>query len=348
MNFDRRTLLKAASVAALAAPLAGSAAASARPPGLHPPLPTSRRVASWPGHKAGQVYLGAHTHADDLARTIEDVGPIGVRRTFYQWDLANRELQTIAADHAANRLPWVSFKPPGGSWRSWEAIGNGHYDEDIRARARAYAEFSQPIIVTFHHEPTDDAPEQGAEFSRAWCRIHDVMEDETSLRNVVSVPITTDWIFDDWNKKDNPREWATPEVLDRCHFFGIDTYQQPSQRGYVDRVGFLLDYLDAHGHSDKMVGIGETGATDDLAGKTGAQWWREQWSWVEQNVDRVGVVSYYNYVHPRNSKYNWSLWQSRAKLNAFQEAINSPVAATSLAGHPGGRRRVFLPPMPAI
>lgn len=344
MMLNRRSLVKAVGAAALAAPFAHSAVAATSSHGPRLPSRANLHSPAWPGHRVGQVYLGVHAHADDLDRTLEDTGPVGVHRTFYQWDVSNREVSTITSDHASRRLPWVSFKPPGGTWHAWEAIGNGQYDEDIRARARVYAEFAQPIIVTFHHEPTDDAPSQGAAFSKAWCRIHDVMADETALQNVVSVPITTDWIFDDWNKQDDPREWATPEVLDRCHFFGVDTYQQPSQRGNEERVGPLLDYLDSRGHGDKMVGIGETGATDDLPGKSGAEWWQEQWAWAEQNADRVGVISYYNYVHPRNSQYNWSLWQSQSKLSAFQDSLASPIAATSLSSSPG--RRIVLPRLP--
>lgn len=323
MTLDRRSLLKALGASAVATSFTRSSGVPAAATET-----AAQAAGAWPGHQPGKVYLGAH--AQEFERTLGDTGPLGVHRTFYQWNLGQRELRTITADHAARRLPWVSFKPPGG-WQSWSAIGRGEYDADIRARARAYAEFSDPIVVTFHHEPTDDARSEGAAYSRAWCRVHDIMEDETGLQNVVSVPITTEWTFDPWNDRDDPADWATPQILERCHFYGIDTYHYPSLRGYDERVAPVLDYLDAAGHPDLMIGIGETAATDDHQGQQGADWWRQQWRWVESNVDRIGVVSYYNYVHPQNSEYNWSLWQSGSKLRAFRDSLASSVALTSLA-----------------
>ena len=94
-------------------------------------------------------------------------GAVGMRRSFYKWNGIDGEIKAIKSDHAANRMPWVSFKPPGSSNTSWKQIGDGVYDAEIRARAQRYAALSRPVIVTFNHEPQTDSGSP-AEYARAW------------------------------------------------------------------------------------------------------------------------------------------------------------------------------------
>ena len=70
----------------------------------------------WPGHRPGRVYLGM-SYPGDIADAEAVTGPVGVHRSFYQWDDLAREAEVIGDDHANGRLPWVSFKPPSrGGW----------------------------------------------------------------------------------------------------------------------------------------------------------------------------------------------------------------------------------------
>lgn len=317
MTLDRRTLLKLGGVAAAATALPVTAASAAN---AATPLRAAAAQPRWPGHQPGRIILGAASSEWD--RTVADLGQLGAHRTFYQWGLTSREEATIRTDHAEQRMPWVSFKPPAGH-SSWDAVAAGQYDADIRRRARFYAGFDKPVIVTFHHEPTDDAPTRGDSYSRAWCRVHDIMADETGLQNVVSVPITTQWIFNPWNRQDDPREWATGPILDRAHFFAVDLYHNASQQGLDERLGVVMDHLDAMGHPELMVGIGEIGATDEFPGYSGADWWREQWLWAKQHTDRLGIISYFNTPH----KHDWTLWESETKMLYFQWALKSRVSA---------------------
>lgn len=314
-GLSRRDLMKIGSLAAV-----GVAAGFG--PGLLGGSSASAATAKFPGHKPGKIYLGVSVDGP-LSTTLSRTGPVGLQRTYYKWGDATRETNNIKADHAAGRMPWISFKPPFTTAGGWAAVASGRYDADIRARARRYAGYGKPVIVTFNHEPHNDRTGTPADWARAWVRIHDVMKNETSLKNVISVPIIGDWVFNPVNKKDDPKDYLTQAVLSRMHFLGVDLYQNQSGDDYSVRLGRTLSWLNSQGHSDKMVGVGETGATDDYRSPTGAQWWQRSWSWAVSNVNRVAAISYFNSQHNNNSGNTWLLWESASKLTAFKSSLSS-------------------------
>jgi hypothetical protein len=281
----------------------------------------------WPGHKPGQIYLGMSC-AGDLSDSLRKTGPVGLYRTYHRWDWSDGERRLIQTDHAAGRMPWVSFKPPWKGSGVWAAIASGKYDGDIRRRARGYAALSKPVIVTFNHEPQNDYLDRGADFSRAWCRIHDVMKRETNLENVASVPIIGDWTFNPINRRMDPRDWVTSPILDRCHFLGIDLYQNDSGDGYDVRLGRILNYMASRGHPRKMVGLGETGAANGFSRYSGPEWWRKQWAWAQNNTDKITAISYFNSRRNNNNGSNWLLWETSAKLTEYKRSLASSRSTT--------------------
>jgi hypothetical protein len=110
----------------------------------------------------------------------------------------------------------------------WRSIAAGKYDAPLRARARSYLTLPKPVIVTFHHEPSNDGTEaEGADFAAAWCHIHDVFKAEGALSTVAFAPIAADFLFNPRNSR-NPGHWVTADVLSRVNdhsFLGIDLYQ---------------------------------------------------------------------------------------------------------------------------
>ncbi len=325
-GLSRRNLLKfggltAAGVSALTLPQAlGAAPAHAAP------------AAQWPGHVPGKVFLGACAHGFDS--TVARTGALGLQRAFFRWNDGSREDKVIKANHAAGRLPWVSFKPPVSSG-GWAAVASGQYDADIRARAQRYAALSGPVIVTFNHEPqTDKAAGTPAEFVKAWIRIHDVMKSATGLKNVASAPIIGEWVFNPINKQHNPEDYVTGPMLDRAHFLGLDVYQTKNGATYDSRLGNVFDYMDAKGHTTKMVGIGETGATNSYGSPSGAAWWTSSWAFATANANRVGAIAYFNSLAHNNSGNNWLLWESQAKLDAFKASLRSPGLAAKIGASP--------------
>jgi hypothetical protein len=106
--------------------------------------PASAATVQFPGHKPGRIYLGLSNGGQSLSTTISRTGPLGLRRTFYTWGNVDGEIRNIKADHAADRMPWISFKPPTSGGAGWRAIAAGNHDSALRARARAYAQLSRP------------------------------------------------------------------------------------------------------------------------------------------------------------------------------------------------------------
>ena len=322
--------LAGAGVGALALPGQALAAPSARPSAAAPyALPGGSAGASavgrpaFPGHKPGFTYLGISTPESIESREAV-LGKVGLQRSYYQWTGGTGEDRTIKADHAAGRLPWISFKPPGGA-STWAAVGAGQYDGDIKVRARRYAGYAKPVVVTFHHEPTNDS-DDGASWAKAWVRIHDVMKAETGLKNVTFAPIIGEWAFNQRNKATDPARFLTPAVVQRMPFLGIDCYQNSSGEGYDVRLGRILTWLKAAGKANPMIGLGETGCTDTFGNVGAVQWWDRNWAWVAANSAKIPMISYFD--SPLNSKatVSWPLQESAAKLAAYKRSLGSRTA----------------------
>jgi hypothetical protein len=276
----------------------------------------------WPGHQPGKILLGLSTA--DLSASVAAVGAIGLRRTFYNW-ADKGEDKAIRADHAAGRLPWISFKPPGGT-AGWSAVASGAYDADITAMAQRYAGYAKPVIATFHHEPTNDGGDPAA-YAAAWVRIHDVMAGETGLKNVTFAPILGDWEFNPKNRDGNPGGYLTPEVLDRIPFLGVDLYQNESNEGYSSRLARIIDWLDYRGVPEPMVGIGETGCclAEDPEPQT---WLQDNWDWAAKNVDTIGAMSYFDSTRNSRDAHVWRLDETKAKTATYKGLLASGRATT--------------------
>lgn len=253
----------------------------------------------------------------------------GVHRTYKQWGNWTGTQKEIVADHKAGRLPWVSVKPPGAGATGWKNVTSGSYDDDIRALATMLkANDDQPILITFHHEPSNDGSEaDGKLWAAAYSHFHDVLKAEGALKNVADPPILQDWIFNPSNKKQDPANWALDNVLSRAPFMGIDLYQNSSGRTMADRIPIIRAYLADHGYPKMMVGIGETGATDRFTNTTAAKWLDASLSWVAANTDKVGVISYFNSSANSQSHVYWPLDESASKMAAYRSWLtNNKVA----------------------
>ncbi|MBK7580486.1 MAG: hypothetical protein IPI67_09805 [Myxococcales bacterium] len=301
--------------------------------------PNDAGAPRWPGHQVGKILLGMSTPAADWNAKLAELKPQapGVRRKFYEWNEAAAEDTQIAADHAAHRIPWISFKPPvltGTVPARWAAVTAGGYDADIRARAQRYAKLSRPVIVTFHHEPSNDASEaDGVKWANAWIHIYDVMKAETGLKNTAFAPIIGDWLFNAKNSQQDPANWVKPGVISRQPFLGIDLYQNDSGEGFSARLDDILKWLASQGDPNAMVGVGEVGSTDffaksDPKAPSAVKWWNDSWQWASTHTDRIGVISYFNSTRNSKPDHVWDLGESPAKLTAFKAALASPVATS--------------------
>lgn len=333
-DLGRRTFLSLAATGIASATVAVRAqqAVAVAPRIRIPSAPAGR----WAGHQPGKVYLGMSTPSTITAAEAA-TGRTGVHRTFHTWDGAPRELTMIRANHASGHLPWISFKPPGGA-ASWSAIASGQHDAALRQRALGYASLKQPVVVTFHHEPTNDS-DDGAAFAAAWTRIYDVMTQTASLKHVSMVPIIGDWAFNPRNKASRPEAFLPDGVLQRMAFLGIDCYQNASGETLGERLDRIHGWMGERGFGAKMLGVGETGATELFGSPTAVQWWSSSWGWVTANTDKVGVVSYFNSTRNSKADVHWAFDESTAKLAAFKKSLVTSQACrlTGASTTPGGR-----------
>jgi len=252
----------------------------------------------------------------------------GVHRQFMSWGNWNGMAKAIQADNKAGRLPWLSFKPPGSSAAGWQAIANGKYDSELRGLATMLkANSSKPVLVTFHHEPSNDAADSAGKYWAAgYCHIHDLLKAAGALKNVADPPILGDWLFNARNPQD-PAAWLTSGVMRRMPFLGVDMYEMQAGETYAQRIPKIISWMAARGFPNEMVGIGETGSTEKLKSQTGmtaAQWLNASFSWAVANPDKVGVIAYYNTEANSKSGVYWPLDESASKMAAFRTWLSNP------------------------
>ena len=302
-----------------------SSPSTSTPTSSPPPSGSTR----WPGQIPGKFYLGMSCNSVCPEKERALNANYGVHRQFKGWGNWTGMAKVIQQDHSAGRLPWISFKPPGGA-SGWQGIANGRYDSDLKALATMLkANDSQPVLLTFHHEPSNDGSDsQGKYWAAAYCHIHDLLKAEGALQNVADPPILGDWLFNPRNPQD-PAAWVTKGVLQRMPFLGIDMYENTSGDTLADRIPEIIGWMAQQGFPNKMVGIGETGATDmykDETGMTAAQWINQSMSWVAANTDKVGVVSYFNSEANSRGGVYWPLDESSAKMTAYRSWLSNAKA----------------------
>jgi hypothetical protein len=281
----------------------------------------------WPGQIPGKFYLGMSCGTQCASAERKLNAAYGVHRQFKSWGNWKGVGKAIQEDHKAGRLPWISIKGPGSSASGWQAVSKGQYDSQIKALADVLkANDSQPVLITFHHEPSNDAADsQGKLWAAAYCKFHDVLKAAGALQNVADPPILGDWLFNPRNPQD-PSDWLTSGVMQRMPFLGVDMYENTSGETFGDRIPSIINWMAQHGYPNKMIGIGETGATDGYKAETGmtaVQWMNESLSWVAANTDKVGVVSYFNSMNNSRSGVYWPLDESSAKLSAYRSWLSN-------------------------
>jgi hypothetical protein len=247
----------------------------------------------------------------------------GLHRQYKSWGNWNGVAKDIQGDQRAGRLPWISIKSPGGGPSGWQAVANGSYDADIKQLADVLkANDGQPVFLTFHHEPSNDGTDaDGAKWAAAYCHLHDLLSQNGALANVADPPILGDWLFNPRNSQD-PAKWLTNEVMARMPFLGVDMYENSSGETYADRIPRIIDWMKQRGFN-KMVGIGETGATDYYKGTTAVQWMNDSLNWVAANTDKVVAVSYFNSTANSRAGVYWPLDETATKMTTYRDWLSN-------------------------
>lgn len=197
---------------------------------------TNNSIQRFPGDPnplvTGKAYWGAGVGGNS------DPGPrheaptdksLSIRRTFWGWNHIGSNgsmTKTAIADLTANRLPWISVKPPTGGIDGWAGMANGTYDKDIDTMLTALDNIGgsdKPIWLTVHHEPENDngnpAEWRGMQ-KRIRDRVNALRSQGKPMDNIAFIPIMMDWTYDPASGR-NPNDWWVDGIWDA---FGVDPY----------------------------------------------------------------------------------------------------------------------------
>jgi hypothetical protein len=196
-----------------------SATSTQRFPGDPNPLVT---------HKAyfGSSYAG---NGDVRARYETTAGKsLSIHRTFWAWDQHDTPssdglYNMVKADHAANRLPYVSTKTP-----PWAEVAAGKHDARIDQLLRTLDSYGKPVWLTFHHEPegggsngnTPDDPGGPTAWRGMQSRVRARMN-ALGTKHIAFMPTLMAYTWSPYSGR-NPEEWWVPGIWDA---YMVDHYQ---------------------------------------------------------------------------------------------------------------------------
>ena len=246
------------------------------------------------------AYVGAAVGGnDDPSGLEEEVGRLGVRRTYWSADEADEAVATARADLARGRLPWVSFKLQV----PWEEAAAGARDEWASGLAADLADLPGPVWVALHHEPEGDG--DVAVWRAVQERLGPVLRD--GAPNVAFTVVLTGW-----NQVNGPPELGLDRIWPRTtvDVAGFDVYQPygvERDGGTVDEVTDLTgEYFVPFSAWARENGVrwalAETGATDAAA--------RDRPRLLGDTYDSLvdaGGVAFTYFDSPLNSIADWTL-----------------------------------------
>lgn len=140
----------------------GALTRKGRPDIGSPPPPPPPPGGRFPGDPntvlTGELYYGqSRTGNGSVAFRETEMGgaSVPIHRTYYKTidqitPPGGNMFQTIRADHAANRMPLVSFR------LDWAGTASGVYDAQLDAVIAEIESYAKPAFVILNHEPEND------------------------------------------------------------------------------------------------------------------------------------------------------------------------------------------------
>ena len=299
-----------------AAPLAAHASTISTTQDASAAAATSARFPGDPG--PGKVYYGASVVASYGLETLESrIGhKLGVHRGYFVPNSQKGLLQQVKDDHAKGRIPAVSTKVPD----TWANMASGRQDAWLRTLLSALAADKQPVFLTLHHEPENDAGPTGMK-PQDWRSMYDhaVVLAASVAPNVTMTPVLMQFTFEPGSGR-KAADW----VPTTTKVFATDCYNAWSPtdglkwRDLGDKLSLVLPYADG-----RPIVLAEYGCrTDPKNPGAAAQWMRDAFDWCRTND--VVAMSYFNsWQHTRFG--TWELDTER--LNAMKSIITSPACA---------------------
>jgi hypothetical protein len=267
----------------------------------------------------GPLLGGATGSNDDPAGLEQQFGQrYGVRRSYFTAGQEDRALTTAAADLAAGRIPWISFKLPH-PWTEMAAGAGDAWAADLSTRL---AGLPGPVWVAFHHEPEKDQPDIGA-WRATQERLGPILRSRAP--NAAFTVILTGW-----NQFRGPAEFSLASLWPgtTVDLAGFDVYCPVGAGKHADVPASLHDsylvplaaWARAHGVA---WGLAETGITNAASARHP--------DWIQRTRQELAdtgglVLAYFN--SPLNSTQDWTLGDP-GKAADFAAALRqSPVLSS--------------------
>lgn len=324
----------ASTVAVLVMAACAAPTGSPSPDAPTAPRPTRPAVpggGAFPGDvSAGEVRWGAAIQGNGDPGRHETVTrrPLGVRRTYFQWNQRTTGMvRTAAEDVAAGRLPWVSVKPP-----SWGDVGAGRHDAEIDQMLVALDRVGGPVWLTVHHEPEGGGGRNAADDPggpAAWRAMQQrirVRMDAVGTRNVAFAPVLMAWTFDPRSGR-NAEDWWVDGVWD---FAGIDYYvdtEAPDDVAMAQRQWLLARSFYGDRRLDLAVGEWGNRGTDGRAAAEMRGFYDHALGSADDGLGaRVIALAYFD-SNLNSPTGGWML--SGEPLHAFRELAARPTSVVA-------------------
>jgi hypothetical protein len=312
MDMSRRTLVQLGATGAASVLLGLTTGEQA--------LAEERAKPRFPGDPGpGRLYYGASSEQDVVAWERRMGQRLALHRTYHQARDTKQLIKVAKNDLANGRMPHVSIKVPG----RWAGVAAGHHDAWLRGLAAGLARLSQPLFLTLHHEPENDARRKGSPKSFVAMQTHAIKLFARHAPKVTIAPILQGWSFSKYNRRASPERWYVPSAK----VYGVDVYNpfcltDPKWVSFADKLREIKRY--AHG---KPIVIGEYGCRNDPRNPERAeQWMREAFHYARRHD--IVSMSYFN--SGRNSpEGSWALAGGRSVV--FERRLAN--AAVVRPGH---------------
>ncbi len=310
-----------------ALPLPGLASSAPSQTSPVVPPPTTGRVSAVPakGFLFGAA-AGARrgvSRAQVLEGLEQKVGrKFELHRTYQLWDDPPVSDAT-SFDVATGRVPAISIKPKlrHGGAIPWTEIASGAQDATIKAQATALKALGKPVILSFHHEPENDA-DYGtpADFVAAWRHYVSVFRAE-GAGNVSFAWILMSGSF----SRDAAKANAFYPGDDAVDWIGVDTYNWYDCKNFKWKsLGEVLaSFRTWAAPHRKPIFIAELGSAEDPAmpGRKG-QWFRDALTTLK-GWPQVKAVAYFQ---NRGIGCGWPVDTSPSSLAGFRALGADPYA----------------------
>lgn len=266
-----------------------------------------------PNPKAtGKAYWGAGIdgNGDPIVRHERPSGKsLSIRRTFWQWSdhdaVPNDSIfTTVKADHAANRLPFVSTKTP-----PWQEVANGQHDARIDQLLRQLDSYGKPVWLSFHHEPeggsgvnSPDDPGGAAAWRGMQSKVRERMN-ALGTKNIAFMPVLMAYTWLPGSGR-SPDEWWVPGIWDA---YIVDHYRE-NETGDIQDAGGWKQFVAWAEARNIPFGTGEWGNRGNDA--QAALEMLNYWEWGFQNKKDMIAHTY------------------------FDSGLNSPNGSWALTGEP--------------